>query len=205
MGNHRGASSDANAERLGFSRRIILWQHKSETAKSLLVCKAVSEMIFILIQKCRSRRLVTIVPDKLLRQFCSPQAITKLSVLRSFNEEGQNPSLLVRKQLRATKGFSILRHLRWAKLEQNSAYECILWKNRLQRAVFSLLAFFSGGGYNYHMTPEQVKQLIDIYDEAIKRLQDLQLEKQHIVKEYIKQLENQKVQALKDTLLTNHQ
>lgn len=55
------------------------------------------------------------------------------------------------------------------------------------------------------MTPEQVKQLIDIYDEAIKRLQDLQLEKQHIVKEYIKQLENQKVQALKDTLLTNHQ
>ncbi len=42
MGNHRGASSDANAERLGFSPRIISWRHESETAKSLPVCKAVS-------------------------------------------------------------------------------------------------------------------------------------------------------------------
>ena len=52
------------------------------------------------------------------------------------------------------------------------------------------------------MTKEQVKQLTDIYDEAIKKLQGLQLEKQHILKDYIKQLEAQKIQALKDTLLT---
>jgi hypothetical protein len=55
------------------------------------------------------------------------------------------------------------------------------------------------------MTPEQVKQLTDIYDEAITKLQALQLEKQHIIKEYIKQLEEQKIQALRDSLSANNQ
>jgi hypothetical protein len=55
------------------------------------------------------------------------------------------------------------------------------------------------------MPPEQVKQLTDIYDEAIAKLQVLQLEKQHIIKEYIKQLEEQKIQALRDSLSTNNQ
>lgn len=71
--------------------------------------------------------------------------------------------------------------------------------------LFLVPCIFLGGGYNYHMTKEQVKQLTDIYDEAIKKLQGLQLEKQHILKEYIAQLEAQKIQALKDSLLTINQ
>jgi hypothetical protein len=67
------------------------------------------------------------------------------------------------------------------------------------------LYFFRGGGIIYSMTPEQVKQLTDIYDEAIAKLQELQLEKRHIIKEYIKQLEEQKIQALKDSLSANNQ
>lgn len=74
------------------------------------------------------------------------------------------------------------------------------------RASISLCCIYSGGGgIIYGMPPEQVKQLTDIYDEAIAKLQVLQLEKQHIIKEYIKQLEEQKIQALRDSLSTNNQ
>lgn len=71
--------------------------------------------------------------------------------------------------------------------------------------IYHLYFFRGGGGIIYSMTPEQVKQLTDIYDEAIAKLQELQLEKRHIIKEYIKQLEEQKIQALKDSLSANNQ
>lgn len=56
------------------------------------------------------------------------------------------------------------------------------------------------------MTPDQAKQLTEIYDEAIRKLDALALEKQHIIKGYIKQLEEQKVAALRAGLgLTGNQ
>lgn len=50
------------------------------------------------------------------------------------------------------------------------------------------------------MTEEQIKQLQDIYDEAIKKLEALTGEKQHIIREYIKELEESKIKALRESL-----
>ena len=47
VGNHRGASSDADAEMLGFLLGISLSKDRSETAKSLPVCKVVLEQSFV--------------------------------------------------------------------------------------------------------------------------------------------------------------
>lgn len=56
------------------------------------------------------------------------------------------------------------------------------------------------------MTPEQAKEIEAIYDEAIKKLNALALEKQHIIKDYIKELEAQKISALRAGLgLSNNQ
>ena len=50
------------------------------------------------------------------------------------------------------------------------------------------------------MTSEQAQQLTAIYDEAIRKLDELQVEKQHIIKQYIKELEEQKIKALRENL-----
>ena len=56
------------------------------------------------------------------------------------------------------------------------------------------------------MTEEQVKQLQDIYDEAIAKLEQITIEKQEIVKGYIKELEEAKMKALRESLgLTTNQ
>jgi hypothetical protein len=50
------------------------------------------------------------------------------------------------------------------------------------------------------MTEEQVKQLNAIYEEAIEKLKGIQMEKQEIVKAYIKELEEAKIRALQASL-----
>ena len=56
------------------------------------------------------------------------------------------------------------------------------------------------------MTEEQVKQLNAIYEEAIEKLKGIQMEKQEIVKAYIKELEEAKIRALQASLgLSDHQ
>ena len=50
------------------------------------------------------------------------------------------------------------------------------------------------------MTSEQVKELSAIYDDAIKKLNELKLEKKEIIKKYIEELEEQKVKALREGL-----
>jgi len=50
------------------------------------------------------------------------------------------------------------------------------------------------------MTSEQARELTAIYDEAIRKLNDLQVERQHIIKQYIKELEEQKIKALREDL-----
>jgi hypothetical protein len=56
------------------------------------------------------------------------------------------------------------------------------------------------------MTEEQVKQLNAIYEEAIEKLKGIQMEKQEIVKTYIKELEEAKIRALQTSLgLSDHQ
>lgn len=56
------------------------------------------------------------------------------------------------------------------------------------------------------MTPEQIQQLQDIYDEAIAKLEQITVEKQEIVKRYIKELEEAKMKALRESLgLTTNQ
>ncbi len=51
------------------------------------------------------------------------------------------------------------------------------------------------------MTPtEQAKKIEAIYDETIKKLEVLGAEKQVIVRSYIKELEAQKIAAIKDSL-----
>lgn len=50
------------------------------------------------------------------------------------------------------------------------------------------------------MTEEQVKQLNAIYEEAIEKLRKIQMEKQEIVKAYIKELEEAKMRALRTSL-----
>lgn len=54
--------------------------------------------------------------------------------------------------------------------------------------------------HNSPMTEDQVKQLQAIYDEAIVKLQQLTIEKQHIIKGYIKELEEAKMKALRESL-----
>lgn len=57
------------------------------------------------------------------------------------------------------------------------------------------------------MTEEQIKQMHAIYDEAIAKLQQLTVEKQEIIKAYIKELEEAKMKALREGLgvTTNQQ
>lgn len=51
------------------------------------------------------------------------------------------------------------------------------------------------------MTPEEQAQKIEeIYNEAMAKLEMLSKEKNEIVKGYIKELENQKVNAIRDSL-----
>lgn len=50
------------------------------------------------------------------------------------------------------------------------------------------------------MTEEQVRQLNAIYEEAIEKLKGIQMEKQEIVKAYIKELEEAKIRALQASL-----
>lgn len=50
------------------------------------------------------------------------------------------------------------------------------------------------------MTEEQVRQLNAIYEEAIEKLKKIQMEKQEIVKAYIKELEEAKMRALRASL-----
>lgn len=50
------------------------------------------------------------------------------------------------------------------------------------------------------MTEEQVKQLNGVYEEAIEKLKKIQVEKQEIVKAYIRELEEAKVRALRASL-----
>ncbi len=57
------------------------------------------------------------------------------------------------------------------------------------------------------MTEEQIKEMSAIYDEAIAKLQQLAVEKQEIIKGYIKELEEAKIKALRESLgvTTNQQ
>lgn len=57
------------------------------------------------------------------------------------------------------------------------------------------------------MTEEQIKEMSAIYDDAIAKLQQLTVEKQEIIKEYIKELEEAKIKALRESLgvTTNQQ
>lgn len=51
------------------------------------------------------------------------------------------------------------------------------------------------------MTPEeQAREIEKIYDEAMVKLDALSKEKNEIVRGYIKELENQKVNAIRDSL-----
>jgi hypothetical protein len=50
------------------------------------------------------------------------------------------------------------------------------------------------------MTSEQVEEMKKIYDEAIKKLEALTVEKQDIIKGYIKELEDQKMKAVRESL-----
>lgn len=54
------------------------------------------------------------------------------------------------------------------------------------------------------MTPEEAKQLTAIYDEAIQKMNALANEKQSIIKQYIKDLEEQKIKALREHLGASH-
>lgn len=72
-----------------------------------------------------------------------------------------------------------------------------------------VLDLAKGGAFscnNINMTEEQVKQLNAIYEEAIEKLKGIQMEKQEIVKAYIKELEEAKIRALRTSLgLSNNQ
>ncbi len=51
------------------------------------------------------------------------------------------------------------------------------------------------------MTPqEQAQKIEEIYDEAIKKMQELSKEKHQIIREYIKELEAQKIGAVRASL-----
>ena len=50
------------------------------------------------------------------------------------------------------------------------------------------------------MTKEEVTKMTQTYDEAIRKLELLGAEKQRIIKEYIAELEAQKVAALREAL-----
>lgn len=50
------------------------------------------------------------------------------------------------------------------------------------------------------MTPEQQKDIIQIYEDAIVKIKSLGIERQGIIKQYIKDLENKKIELLKQSL-----
>ena len=51
------------------------------------------------------------------------------------------------------------------------------------------------------MTPqEQAKKIEEIYNEAIKKLEELGAERKEIIRDYIKELEAQKVDAIRASL-----
>lgn len=55
------------------------------------------------------------------------------------------------------------------------------------------------------MTPEeQAKKIEEIYNEAIKKLEALGQERQGIIKNYIKELEAQKVDAIRASLMDKY-
>ena len=53
------------------------------------------------------------------------------------------------------------------------------------------------------MTPEQSKNVIQIYEEAIAKIKELGLERQAIIKQYIKELEDKKIEILRNSLNNN--
>lgn len=54
------------------------------------------------------------------------------------------------------------------------------------------------------MTPqEQVKKIEEIYNEAIKKLEELNKERNGIVSNYIKELETQKIDAIRASILSS--
>ncbi len=69
-----------------------------------------------------------------------------------------------------------------------------------------VLTVTSRGGYNAVMTPEeQANKIEEIYNEAMVKLEGLSKERNEIIKGYIKELESQKVNAIRDSLgLTNN-
>ncbi len=51
------------------------------------------------------------------------------------------------------------------------------------------------------MTPEEkAKKIEAIYDEAMKKLETLGLERQGIIRNYVKELESQKISTIRDSL-----
>jgi len=50
------------------------------------------------------------------------------------------------------------------------------------------------------MTEEQAQKIKEIYDKAIAELDELGRQKQQIIKKYIKELEEQKIETLRKTL-----
>lgn len=62
------------------------------------------------------------------------------------------------------------------------------------------------GGYykGVNMTPtEKAKKIEEIYNEAIKKLEALEKERKGIVSGYIKELETQKIDAIRASILEN--
>lgn len=55
--------------------------------------------------------------------------------------------------------------------------------------------------YNFAMTPEeQAKKIEEIYNEAMQKLEALGAERQAIIRGYIKELEAQKISAVRQSL-----
>ena len=69
----------------------------------------------------------------------------------------------------------------------------------------SLILYKWGGGVEYNdiMTQEQQIQVIAIYEDAIAKLTILGSERKSIISQYIKELEEKKVEFLKQSLSNN--
>jgi hypothetical protein len=65
------------------------------------------------------------------------------------------------------------------------------------------IAIFLEQGSIMGMTPEQSKNVIQIYEEAIAKIKELGLERQAIIKQYIKELEDKKIEILRNSLNNN--
>ncbi len=50
------------------------------------------------------------------------------------------------------------------------------------------------------MNPEEAKKIIEIYEEAITKIKILGVERQLIIKQYIRELEEKKIEILKQSL-----